>query len=129
MEEKFILLACFLCSFTGLFLTYFVAKSIEPFEIELSEINYEFIGRTVSTRGKIVYKKLHPSGHLFLSLEEKGLKIQVPIFSSLMKKIEENGIKEEDFWIGRILEVKGVVDEYQGQLQIIPRKVEDLRLR
>ncbi len=129
MEEKFILLACSFCSLTGLILTYFAAKNIEPVEIEISQINHELIGRVVSTRGKIVYKKLHPAGHLFLSLEEKNSKIQVPIFSSLMNKMGENGIEEEDFFIGRILEVRGVVDEYQGQLQIIPRKVEDLRLR
>lgn len=129
MEEKFVLLACFLCSLTGLILIYFSAKNSKPFEIELSEINPELIGRAVSTKGKIVHKKIHPSGHLFLTLEEKGSKLQVPIFSGLMSRMNENGISEEDFSLGRILEVSGVVDEYQGQLQIIPRKVEDIRLR
>lgn len=128
MEEKFVLLACFICSVTGLILIYFSSKNFEPYEIELSEISPELIGRAVRSKGKIVYKKIHPSGHLFLTLEEKGSRIQVPIFSGLMSRINENGIEEEDFSLGRILEVSGVVDEYQGQLQIIPRKIEDIRL-
>lgn len=128
MEEKLILIFCLICSLIGLSLIYFSAKNVEIVEVKLFEVTPEIVGRVVSTKGKIVYKRLHPSGHLFLTLEEGGTKIQIPIFSSLMSKLEENGISEENFSIGKILEIKGLVDEYQGKLQIIPRKVDDLRL-
>ena len=45
-----------------------------------------------------------------------------------MNRLKEKGMTEKDFSIGDKLIITGLVSEYKGQLQIIPRKVEDIRL-
>lgn len=125
MERNLILISL-LCSLIGLFLIYYSTLIIQPVEVDLNNINFELIGRVVKTRGKIVYKREHEAGHLFLTLAKDDTKIQVPIFAGLMEKLKEVGINSEDFKKGKEIIVTGLVDEYGGQLQIIPRKVEDL---
>ncbi len=121
-------LICFICSIIGLVLIYLAAINLQPIKVELSEISFDLIGRSVTSEGKIVYKKVHSAGHLFLTLEARRSKIQVPIFAGLMNKLREKGITEENFSVGDKLVIAGLVSEYRGQLQIIPRKVEDIRL-
>ena len=116
-----IILASLLSSLVGLLLIYLAALALKPIELTINEITPELIGRSVTVRGEIIYKRSHPSGHLFLLIADKGKKVQVPIFSSLM-----NYFEGDDFRKGKWLRVSGVVDEYKGQLQIIPRKPEDI---
>jgi len=96
--------------------------------MNINDVTPELIGRSISTSGKIVYKNLHPAGHLFLTISDNRTKIQVPLFVGFMNDMEEAGIKEENFKLGSLLSVFGLVDEYKGQLQIIPRKVEDIKI-
>jgi len=121
-------LACFICSIVGLALIYLAALSLQPIKVDLDEISFDLVGRSVTSEGKIVYKKVHSAGHLFLTLEAQGSKIQVPIFAGLMNRLREKGMTEKNFSVGNRLVITGLVSEYKGQLQIIPRKVEDIRL-
>jgi len=109
-------------------LIYLAALSLQPIKVDLDEISFDLIGRSVTSEGKIVYKKVHSAGHLFLTLEARGSKIQVPIFAGLMNRLREKGMTEKNFSVGNRLVITGLVSEYKGQLQIIPRKVEDIRL-
>ncbi|MCS7106017.1 MAG: OB-fold nucleic acid binding domain-containing protein [Candidatus Aenigmarchaeota archaeon] len=106
---------------------YFSALKIQPQEVRLSEINFEFLGKTVKTRGKIVYSNSHPSGHLFLTISDGKRKLQVPLFSSFMEKLSER-IDKSELKEGRIITVVGIVSEYKGELQVIPRKIEDINV-
>jgi DNA/RNA endonuclease YhcR with UshA esterase domain len=128
-RTKLILIACFICSLLGIFLIYISAINTKPTELKLSEINFELIGRIVSTEGKIVDKKLHSAGHLFLTIADDNSRIQVPIFAGLMSKLNDAGLSVKDFAIGKKLLVTGLVSEYKEQLQIVPRKVEDIKIK
>jgi len=127
LKKNLFTILCFLCSLLGLFLIYFSALKIQPQEVSLSEINFEFLGRTVKTSGKIVYKNSHPSGHVFLTISDGKKKLQVPLFSSFMEKLSET-INEDELKEGRRITVTGTVSEYKGELQVIPRKVEDIKV-
>ncbi|MEM5834553.1 MAG: OB-fold nucleic acid binding domain-containing protein [Candidatus Aenigmatarchaeota archaeon] len=125
--ENFFTLLCFFCSILGLILIYFSALSIQPQEVKISEITFEFVGKSVRTSGKIIYANSHPSGHLFLTVTDGKKKLQIPLFSSFMEKLKER-IGEEELKEGKIISLTGIVGEYKGELQIIPRKVEDIKV-
>jgi DNA/RNA endonuclease YhcR with UshA esterase domain len=128
-RTSLILIVCFLCSLLGIFLIYIAALNTKPTKMKLDDINFELVGRVISTEGKIVSKNLHPAGHLFLTIEENNARIQVPIFASLISKLNEAGVSIKDFEIGKKLQVTGLVSEYKEQLQIVPRKVEDIKIK
>jgi len=128
MKKNFLVLISFLTSVIGLILIYIAAINIQPVEIKISQINSDLIGRSVSTQGTITQKKLHSDGHMFLVISDDESDIQVPIFSSMMNDLKKENITESDFKIDEIISVTGLVDEYRGQLQILPRKTSDIKL-
>jgi DNA/RNA endonuclease YhcR with UshA esterase domain len=128
MAKDFLTLICFITSAVGLVLIYVAAINLEPKQIELKEINPELVGRSVSTTGKIVYRKTHDAGHLFLTISDDDTKIAVPLFAGYLNTLKEVGLTENDFYEGTEILVSGLVDEYQGQLQIIPRRVNDVKI-
>lgn len=130
MEKKNILIFWFLfTSFLGLILIYIAAINIQPMKIEISQITPELIGRMVLITGKITQKTPISGGHLFLVISDNESNIQVPIFVSLMNDLKNNNITENDFKINKFISVNGLVGEYRGQLQIVPRKVTDINLK
>jgi DNA/RNA endonuclease YhcR with UshA esterase domain len=128
MQKNFLTLICFLTSVVGLILIYIAAINIKPVEIKISQVNSELIGRSVSIQGIITQKNLHSEGHVFLMISDDESDIQVPIFSSLMNDLKKENITESDFKINEAISVTGLVDEYRGQLQILPRKTSDIKI-
>jgi DNA/RNA endonuclease YhcR with UshA esterase domain len=128
MQKNFLTLICLLTSVVGLILIYIAAINIEPVEIKINQITTDLIGRSVSTQGIIKEKKLNPDGHMFLVISDDNSDIQVPIFSSLMKDLKNENLTEDDFEVDKKISVTGLVDEYKGNLQILPRKTSDIKL-
>jgi len=128
MQKNFLTLICFLTSVVGLILIYIAAINIKPVEIKISQVNSELIGRSVSIQGIITQKNLHSEGHVFLMISDDESDIQVPIFSSLMNDLKKENITESDFKINEAISVTGLIDEYRGQLQILPRKTSDIKI-
>lgn len=128
MQKNFLVLICFLTSVVGLILIYIAAINLKPAEIKISQINSDLIGRSVSTQGIMTQKKLHSDGHMFLVISDDGSDIQVPVFSSLMNDLKKEDITESNFKINGKISVTGLVDEYNGQLQILPRKASDIKI-
>jgi len=128
MQKNFLTLICFLTSVVGLILIYIAAINLKPIEIKISQITPEFIGRSVSIQGIITQKNIHSEGHVFLMISDDESDIQVPIFSSLMNDLKKENITESDFKINEAISVTGLIDEYRGQLQILPRKTSDIKI-
>ena len=128
LTQKQLMITCFLCSFFGLILIYLSATNIQPKSISISEMTSDLIGRAVTATGYISYKRTHPAGHLFLTLSDNISKIEIPLFSSFMSELNKNGIVEKNFTVGKELTITGLVSEYNGQLQIQPRKVSDIKI-
>jgi len=128
MAKNILTLTCLVTSVIGLVFIYIAAINLEPTQIELEDINPELVGRSVSTTGEIVYRKTHDAGHLFLTISDGYTEIAVPLFAGYLNDLKEVGLAEDDFYEGVEISVSGLVDEYQGQLQIIPRRVNDVKI-
>ena len=124
--KNYILLVPF--SIAGLISLFFVAKTSVPQKSSLGEIDSSSVGKTVSITGRIVFKKVHPAGHIFLTISDGNARIQIPLFSGYLKNLERNGISSYDFKMGTTITVTGLVEEYKGNIQIIPRKVGDIKI-
>jgi DNA/RNA endonuclease YhcR with UshA esterase domain len=128
MQKNILVLISLLTSVIGLVLIYIAAINLEPKQIELKDITPELVGRSVSTKGEIVYRRTHDAGHLFLTISDDDTKITVPLFAGYLNTLKEVGLTEEDFYVGAEISVSGLVDEYQGQLQIVPRRKDDVKI-
>jgi len=128
LKNNKLIIICFLSSLTGIALIYVAAIRMQPATIELKEINSNLVGKAVTTEGFITYKSSHPAGHFFLTISENDKKVQVPLFAGFMSELKKVGIGEKDFKSKARIVVTGTVDEYRGQLQIVPRKVEDIKI-
>lgn len=120
---RYIVLGSLSMSIAGLFLIYVTAANVEPENIEIGEIGGDLIGSTVSTEGQIKSVREHENGHLFLEISDGETDLQVPVFSNVARHMDKRIFKK-----GFSVKVTGVVDEYRRQLQIIPRKPEDVVL-
>lgn len=128
MSKNILVLISLITSVIGVVLIYIAAINLQPKQIELKDITPELVGRSVLTTGEIVYRKTHDAGHLFLTISDDDTKIQVPLFVGFMNTLKEVGLTEDDFYVGTEVSVSGLVDEYQGQIQIIPRRVSDVKI-
>jgi DNA/RNA endonuclease YhcR with UshA esterase domain len=127
MKEQKLILICLFISILGLILIYTAAVNLKPTEIEISQINPSFLGKTVKTTGVIVHKRGSKGGHIFLTISDNKSEIQVPLFYNFAKSLSEK-LDLSQLRSGIKISVVGIVDEYMGKLQIIPRKPEDIKL-
>lgn len=86
---------------------------------EISSITKQLVGSEVTTKGKVIERREHQKGHVFLTLEDNSGKILVPIFAD--KNIESNKFQKN-----KELQVTGTVDIYNNELEIIPNKASDV---
>jgi DNA/RNA endonuclease YhcR with UshA esterase domain len=128
IKQNKIILICLFASVFGLVLIYLAAINIQPSSIKISEIDSRLIGKTIRTTGYIIYKSNHPAGHVFLTIADGQAKIQVPLFAGFVNSLNENDVSVDDFRKGVRISVSGLVDEYKGQLQILPRKPNDIKI-
>jgi DNA/RNA endonuclease YhcR with UshA esterase domain len=66
---------------------------------------------------------------MFLVISDGKSDIQVPIFVSLMNDLKNVNLTEGNFKVNKKISVTGLVDEYNGQLEVLPRKVSDINLK
>ncbi len=117
---KKILIVCSLLAIFGIFLLYFIARFSQAEYVPIEKIDSTYIGKTIRTSGKIV-AVTYSKGNVFLTIYDKK-SLDVPIFSNVAKYLEYN------FKKGQEISVVGIVDEYKGKLQIIPRKASDIKV-
>ena len=128
LNKNTLILVCVLSSITGLILIYFAAAKIEPAPVKIEEINSELVGRSVTIRGYISYKTNHPAGHIFLTVSYNKTKIAVPLFAGFVNQLSEADFPIEDLKKGANVMVTGLVGEYKGELQVVPRKTTDIKI-
>lgn len=128
IKQKKLIFVCIVSSIVGLVLIYIAAANIQPSTVRIKQIDSQFVGKTVKTTGYIIYKNNHPAGHVFLTIAENGTKIQVPLFAGFVNSLNENDVSVDDFRKGAKISITGLVGEYKGQLQIVPRKPNDIKI-
>jgi len=113
-----------LVSLVGVITLYFYAMSIEPQEVNISDIGWDDIGLTVSTRGFIKDARLSSALHITL-LDIEGLDsilVYVPMSAYQPLSFKSQIVP------GAELKVKGEVKEYNGQLEIFVQTHKSLTL-
>ena len=128
LQKNYLLLLSLVSSIVGLILIYVASTNIEPQKISISDISADLEGRRISTTGYLVEKKPSEAGHLFLTISDKKGKIQVPLFSDLMKSLNQEGITASDFHLNKKISVSGTVEIYKGKVQIVPKSLNDVKI-
>ena len=128
LSKNFLLTLSIFTSIVGLILIYFASINIEPQKTTISDITADMEGRRIVTTGHLVEKREHKDGHLFLTVSDNKTKIQVPLFSDFMNSLNQIGITEDDFQLNERISVKGIVENYKGRLQIVPKSLDDVKI-
>jgi len=131
IKKNSLVYVCIIASCVGLVLIYFAARSVQAAPTPISEITFEMVGRSVKTAGFISYRSNHANGHIFLTIEDGDAKIQVPLFAGFVSSFERSNKQHattDELGRGALVEVEGLVGEYRGQLQVVPRKPDDLKI-
>lgn len=122
---------CVAASAVGLAAIYILATMMEAEPIRIADIDFEMVGMSVKTAGYIAYRTDHKDGHIFLTIEDGDSKIQVPLFSGFVSTYDRENSQlasSRDLRRGALIEVEGLVGEYKGQLQVVPRKADDIKI-
>ena len=123
MSEKVVTRLSLLCSLTGLAALYIAAANTRPTVTAIAMLNDDFIGTKVMISGRLIDLYEHIDGHLFMKLkDDSGGVISVPVFASVRSQLNEP-IELLD-----VVQVTGLVKEYQDELEVIPDKASDLRI-
>ncbi|TDA32738.1 MAG: hypothetical protein DSO02_04840 [Hadesarchaea archaeon] len=112
-----------ICAIMGLLLIYLGLRLSEPERLEVSSLTKERLGSMVLLSGRVMDLNEHPDGHLFLKVGEENCTVSVPLFAGVRKRMEM-GIELLD-WV----EVRGRVKEWKGELEVVPSRPEDIRIK
>lgn len=131
LKKNKLIYICLVASVVGMVVIYIAAINTEAQPTPIEEINFDMVGRSVKTAGFIIYRTDHENGHIFLTIMDEESKIQIPLFSGFVSSFER-GNKQlattRELRKGALIEVEGLVGEYRGQLQVVPRKPDDLKI-
>lgn len=98
----------------GLTGIYFAVSSLEPAETGISAIEESMIGKLVKITGTIDNIKKTSSNNIYWTVDD-GSSITVPLLDSKFKKISAAK--------GDIVEVVGLVSQYNGELEVMPKEI------
>ena len=125
LNKTHIIIICGICSAIGIFLIYYTSILTPPKQVEVESINQKQTGNYISTEGTIISRTMTKTGHLFLTIQGGTGKLDVIMFSSFLKN---QNVDPNKFLKGLRLGVRGVVEQYKGQLQIIPKTSSDVKI-
>lgn len=98
----------------GLACIYFAVKNIEPTELEIGAIEDSIIGKLVKITGRIENIRKSRSGNSYWTVDD-GNSITVPILDGKFKKLNPKR--------GDTVTVLGIVSEYNGELEVMPKEI------
>lgn len=116
-RPKEITLLILVLAAAGLAGIYFAAKNIEPADLKVGEIGDSMKGRLVRVSGVIGYIRKSTSNNMYWTVSDvdDGSNITVPILDGKFKKLAAKR--------GDAVEIVGIVTEYNGELEIMPKEV------
>ncbi|WP_090799717.1 OB-fold nucleic acid binding domain-containing protein [Paenibacillus sp. GP183] len=80
-------------------------------------------GKTIEFQATVLTKYLHPDGHMFLKVKrlDTNEEVEVPVFSNL-------NYNTESITINAQMKIKGQIQEYKNQMEVIPQNAADLTI-
>lgn len=126
MENDSLLALAAALSLLGLLLLAYALHSASPQKLRISEITGAHVSKFVETSGEI--SSIYPrNGNYFITLCS-GNCIKVIIFKRDAAAMSTHGSNIYLLKKGDRISVKGKVEEYKGQLEIIPSPPDGVRL-
>ncbi|MFN4133122.1 MAG: OB-fold nucleic acid binding domain-containing protein, partial [Candidatus Hadarchaeales archaeon] len=123
MDEHLMKRLSLLCSVAGIAIVYAAGVTTRPRLTPISAIDNTFLGTEVTVSGCVVDLRESRDGHLFLKIQDSsGDIITTPIFSKTRSDLGET-IDLLD-----ILEVRGKVTIYNGELEILPSGARSIKV-
>ena len=113
-SPKYMTLLIFILAITGLIIIYVSVKNITPLELKIESIENSMIDRIVKIDGKIENIRKSKTGNFYWTVGD-GNNITVPILDDKFKKLEVKS--------GDTVEVIGLVTEYKGELEVMPKEI------
>jgi DNA/RNA endonuclease YhcR with UshA esterase domain len=113
-SSKYMTLLIFILAITGLIIIYVSVKNITPLELKIESIENSMVDRIVKIDGKIENIRKSKTGNFYWTVGD-GNNITVPILDDKFKKLEVKS--------GDTVEVIGLVTEYKGELEVMPKEI------
>jgi hypothetical protein len=113
MEDSHLLALAVATALAGLGVLYFAAAGFEPEVVGVAELDEGYMGRMVHIEGVVSRVKEYNKSMAFF-LEQNGSEVQVYMFFKLPVEVNQS--------VG----VYGEVQEYNGELEVVPARVEDI---
>jgi DNA/RNA endonuclease YhcR with UshA esterase domain len=113
MKDAQLAIACAVLAILGIISLIFLAKTMEPQKVVLSDLSADYVGRLVQVSGTISSVSTTASVTTVKLCSSQC--VDVVLFKSLRDKLPFLSLAA-----GQRLNVKGVVSEYKGTLEITP---------
>jgi len=104
----------------GLGLLYFISVNIGYQDVNIGELDNSHIGKLIQIRGNVT--SVYGEDDKFVDLEDGTGKIKVILWSDTLEQLRLSGINTSEIKEGVKMEVRGTVDLYRGEFEIVPIK-------
>lgn len=98
----------------GLAGIYFAASNLEPVDVNVESIEDSMTGKLVRITGRIDNIRKTSSNNIYWTVND-GSNITIPLLDSKFKKISATK--------GNTVEIVGLVSQYKGELEIMPKEI------
>ena len=106
----------------GLLMLFFAASAAKPEEVSIAELGSSQLGATVKVAGEVAKVRNHEAGHVFLRIRDGTGEVAVPLFRRVAQEVDRSCLEE-----GARIEIVGRVEEYRGELEVVPREGDEVR--
>lgn len=120
MEQELLTKISLVCSVAGLIALGFVSASVTSNVVKIQTIMPDSIGLVVKVCGAVTQTYTSKGGHVFLDVEDDSGTINVVVFENMAKGLS---IDPYELKLGDHVCVRGEVDMYRNELEIIPKEI------
>lgn len=114
MQEKTLMKISFFLSIAGIISLFFIINIGELPSISIGDISPEYTGRGIKVCGEVQNKFTSKKGHTFFDLKDESGEVKVVVFNNTKANVSDSFIC-----------VIGIVDVYEGEQEIIVKRVEN----
>jgi len=105
-----------------LVILFLAASMAHPQEVDIGSLSSSMLGAKVRVSGEIVKVRIHEDGHVFLRVRDDSGEVAVPIFRNVAQEVDNRCLA-----LGMRISVVGRVQEYRGELEVVPWEGDDVR--
>ncbi|MFH1237577.1 MAG: OB-fold nucleic acid binding domain-containing protein [Candidatus Aenigmatarchaeota archaeon] len=121
MNEKTLTKISVVGSVLSIILLYFMTLNIIPEGMAIGNLDRSLIGRSVSITGKITSLYVN-NGNMFMNVADESGEIKAVLWKDTLEMIRINDINPDTFEVGKKIDITGEIQEYKGELEIVPVK-------